>query len=84
MKRYTSAELRSRLAEGLDAAERGESVVIERRGVRFALRAERARHRAPSNRRPLFDIVDPAVANGQWTWALSSAGLRFKRRSRKR
>lgn len=84
MKRYSSSELRSRLAEVLDAAERGESVVIERRGKRFALRAERGRRRTPPSRGPLVDIVDPAVAEGQWTWALSPAGLTFKRRSRKR
>jgi len=53
MKRCSSSELRSRLAEMLDTAERGEPVVIERRGTRFVLCAEPVRPRTRRSRRPL-------------------------------
>ena len=71
------------MAEVLDAAERGERVVIERRGVRFAVQAER---RAPRlrRRRSLIEALDPAVADGRWTWTWSPDGLTFKGRSKKR
>ena len=78
MRRYTSSELRTRLAEVLDAAERGESVVVERRGTRFSLRAERGTEVTRSRKRPLFEFVDPAVAAGQWTWVWSPGRLKFK------
>jgi len=39
MKRYTTAQARKQFAELLDAAERGQDVVIERRGVLFVLHA---------------------------------------------
>jgi antitoxin (DNA-binding transcriptional repressor) of toxin-antitoxin stability system len=81
MKRYTAAQARQNFAELLDAAEKGESVVIERRGTRFGLLAER---RAPKARRPepLVEILDPSVEAGQWTWDLGPRGLRFKPRKR--
>ena len=84
MKRCSSSELRSRLAEMLDTAERGEPVVIERRGTRFVLCAEPVRPRTRRSRRPLIEILDPAVADGQWTWSWSSNGLTFSGRSRRR
>jgi len=84
MKRYTSSQLRSRLSEVLDAAERGEAVVVERHGTRFTLRAERAGVTRRRRRRPLFEFLDPAVAAGQWTWTWSSRGLQFKSRLKKR
>jgi antitoxin (DNA-binding transcriptional repressor) of toxin-antitoxin stability system len=86
VKRYTSSQLRSRLSEVLDAAERGESVVVERRGARFRLIADRgsAAIARPKPRRPLFEIVDPAVAAGQWTWNWSPRGLRFRSLLKKR
>ena len=82
MKRYTSSQVRERLADVLDAVERGEDVVIERRGVRFAIRTEG--QRPPARRRqPLVDIVDPAVAEGEWTWTWRSRGLAFTPRRRR-
>ena len=82
MKRYTSSQVRERFADMLDAAERGEDVIIERRGVRYVLRAETTR--ATRRRRPVIAHVDPAVARGDWTWELGSGGLAFvgARRSR--
>jgi hypothetical protein len=73
------------MAEILDAVERGETIVVERRGTRFRLSAERAhetrRRRTPQ---PLFEIVDPAVEAGQWTWAWSPGRMTFKSRLKKR
>jgi antitoxin (DNA-binding transcriptional repressor) of toxin-antitoxin stability system len=82
MKRYTAAEARARLSDVLDAAERGEAVVVERRGTRFSIRAEKASDRRPTHRRqPLFEWVDPAIEAGQWTWDyVPGRGLTFTSR----
>ena len=84
MKRYTASELRARLSEVLDAAERGEDVVIERGGTRFALQVHHRSRPTRARRVPLFEIVDSAEAEGRWTWAWSARGLTFKRRARER
>jgi antitoxin (DNA-binding transcriptional repressor) of toxin-antitoxin stability system len=78
MKRYTVAEARARFSDLLDAAENGESAVIERRGVRFVIRPEEASRRA--GRRRMIDYIDPDVARGQWTWEFGAAGLEFRSR----
>jgi antitoxin (DNA-binding transcriptional repressor) of toxin-antitoxin stability system len=81
VKRYSAAQARQRLSHLLDAAERGESIVIERRGVRFSVRPERARAtRARSRLR--IEILDPAVADGTWTWTFDADGVRFRRKRR--
>jgi antitoxin (DNA-binding transcriptional repressor) of toxin-antitoxin stability system len=77
MKRYTSSQVRERFADILDAAERGEEVIIERRGVRYVLRAESARTGRTRRRRSLIAYMDPAVAAGQWTWEPGAGGLKF-------
>jgi hypothetical protein len=82
MKRYTSSQVRERLAHVLDAAERGEEVIIERRGVRYSIRAERPIS-AGRRRKPLIDIVDPAVAAGEWTWTSKADGLTFSPKRRR-
>ena len=64
-KRLTSSQLRLHLAEALDTAERGESVVIERRGTRFLLRVAPVNSRPRHAGRRIIDIVDPAVADGE-------------------
>ena len=76
MKRYTSSQVRERFAEMLDAADKGEEVFIERRGVRYVLRAESKRP-ARKRRRPLITYLHPAVEAGQWTWELGPDGLEF-------
>jgi antitoxin (DNA-binding transcriptional repressor) of toxin-antitoxin stability system len=81
--RYTSSQVRERLADVLDAAERGEEVVVERRGVRFVIRAERARRSGRNARQPMIEILDPAVAEGAWTWTFKSAGLTFLSKRRR-
>lgn len=68
--------------EILDRAEQGTPVVIERRGVRFRLIAEKDRPSAAS-KTALFDFVDPAVMAGQWTWKAGAKGLGFTPRKRR-
>jgi len=82
VKRYTAAQARQHLTDVLNAAESGEPVVIERRGVRFAVRAERKG--APRRRAPVTAWLDPAVATGNWTWTWTAKGLAFTARSRRR
>ncbi len=48
MKDFKVAEARARFGELLDQAEAGESVFIERRGVRYPLEADRPSSRAPA------------------------------------
>lgn len=82
-KRYTSSQVRERLADFLDSAERGEPVFIERRGVRFVLQAVASKPRRGRSR-SLIASLDPAVANGQWTWNWTAKSLRFSKRSASR
>ena len=83
MKRYTSSQVRERLADVLDAAERGEEVVIERRGVRYVIRAEESARPVRRSRKPMIEIIDPAVAEGEWTWTWKPGGLTFSSRRRR-
>jgi antitoxin (DNA-binding transcriptional repressor) of toxin-antitoxin stability system len=84
MNRYTISQVRERLSDVLDEAERGERIVIERRGVRFVLQAERAARRtAGPTRRPRIEVLDPTVASGEWTWAWRPCGLTFTKRQRR-
>jgi prevent-host-death family protein len=72
VKKYSVARARQHLAEVLDSAENGEEVVIERRGVTFAIRpisASRTRRRAPR-----IEILDPSVEAGTWSWSWSETG----------
>lgn len=77
------AEARARFGELLDEAEKGEPVVIERRGVRFRVIAEPAPKTA-GPRAALFDFVDAGVLAGQWTWTAGPAGLAFAARRKRR
>ena len=80
MKRYTAAQARAQLAAILDAAEKGEDVVIERRGRRFTVSVSRSGQRRSPHAVRSIEIVDSAVAEGQWTWSGSGTGLRFSKR----
>jgi prevent-host-death family protein len=84
MKRFTAATAKQRFSLLLDAAERGESVVIERRGVRFRVQPERQAATKITRRKPIIEIVDPAVAKGVWQWSWRADGLRFNKNSRVR
>ena len=84
MKGYKVAEARAQLGEVLDDAEKGIPVVIERRGVRFRILAEPVvSPKAPKASKAVFDFVDPAVADGQWTWKTGKRGLAFAARKRR-
>ena len=86
MKRYSVAQARSRFSSLLDEAEAGNAVVIERRGMRFRLEADRRSSRAAVDRRPPspVDYIDPVILDGEWTWQWASGGLRFAPRRRRR
>jgi antitoxin (DNA-binding transcriptional repressor) of toxin-antitoxin stability system len=82
MKGYRVAEARARFGEILDEAEQGATVLIERHGVRFTLRAEPS----PPRRKPTRSAIawaDRDVLSGQWTWDLSAKGLRFRSTKRR-
>jgi hypothetical protein len=81
MKRYTVAMVRERLADALDEAERGVPVCIERRGVRYRLEVERTKPRRKTQR-ALLTVLDKSLEDGQWTWDLTTRGLRFRGRTR--
>jgi hypothetical protein len=82
MKSYRVSEARARFGDLLDEALGGDTVVIERHGVRFLLNAEgRARSRAKP--RTPFEFVDPAVLSGEWTWEPTARGVRFRSRRRR-
>lgn len=83
MKRYSVAQARSNFSSLLDAAESGESIVIERRKVRFRIEAQRPGGRTAPAPSPIA-YADPAVLHGDWTWAWGQDGLRFSKRRRVR
>ena len=81
VKGFTVAEARARFGDLLDQAEQGDAVVIERRGVRFVLQAERRKSVQPQG--PYFEWLDAAVEAGEWTWDLTSKGAKFRARRRR-
>ena len=83
MKHMKVAEARARFGEILDEAEKGTPVVIERRGVRFRLVAERQRP-STGSKAAVFDFVDPAVVAGQWSWKAGATGVTFAPRRKRR
>ena len=72
MARTTAAQARQNLSRLLDAAERGEEVIVERRGVRFRIVAEAAEPAAPPGE-PLL-VADDAVLSGEWHWEAGADG----------
>jgi hypothetical protein len=82
-KRYSVAHVRERLSDALDEAERGIAVFIERRGTRFRLSVEPETSVRRSRRKPRIEVLDRAVADGQWSWSWSPRGLSFRARKRR-
>lgn len=79
-KRYTVAQVRERLSDALDEAEHGDSVIIERRGVRYQLTlAPEAKPRREKGRSRI-EILDPSIDAGQWSWSWSGRALAFRAR----
>lgn len=81
-KRFAVADARERFAELLDDAERGASVVIERRGVQYELSVLRKKV-SPRPRSSRIEVIDPAVAAGNWTWSWSDKAVSFRRRGKR-
>jgi hypothetical protein len=81
MKGFTVAEARARFGDLLDEAEQGKSVVIERHGVRFLLRAESATTVRDTPR--ILEWIDPEVESGQWSWDVTAKGATFKPRRKR-
>ncbi len=77
MKRYTAATAKQQFSLLLDAVEQGESILIERRGVRFCLHTERQAGPKKTPRVAVIEIVDPAVVAGEWKWEWEPTGVRF-------
>jgi antitoxin (DNA-binding transcriptional repressor) of toxin-antitoxin stability system len=77
VKKYKVAMVRERFSQALDEAERGEPVFIERNGVIYRLSVERPVARRPKTRQPGIEILDPAVADGNWTWTSSTGEWQF-------
>ena len=74
------AAARSRIAHLLDEAERGETVVIERRGLRFEV-SVRGRSKIAPPRESAFEYVDPAILDGAgWTWDWQPGRIQFRKR----
>jgi antitoxin (DNA-binding transcriptional repressor) of toxin-antitoxin stability system len=82
-KRYSVAEARQHLADVLDLAEEGEEVAIERRGVRFVVKAEPRTKRRVGRRARRIELTDPDVQAGSWTWTWSADGVRFAARPKR-
>jgi prevent-host-death family protein len=72
MTRYSAADARARFSAVLDLAERGEDVVVERRGTRFRLvRVDEPRR--PSTKKYGWS-VDEALLDGDWHWEPGADG----------
>jgi antitoxin (DNA-binding transcriptional repressor) of toxin-antitoxin stability system len=82
-KRYTVAHVRERLSDALDEAERGERVIIERRGVRYQLSLASTSVRRTSRKKPSIEVLDPAVGDGEWSWDWTAKGLKFRARRKR-
>jgi antitoxin (DNA-binding transcriptional repressor) of toxin-antitoxin stability system len=82
-KRYTVAQVRERLSDALDEAERGVPVYIERRGTRFRLTVEDDTPSRRGRRKPRIEVLDPAVADGQWSWSWTPRSLSLRTRKRR-
>jgi hypothetical protein len=65
----------------LDEAERGQAVVVERKGVRFRIDVEQPVTRRTRATR-IFEHVDHDVTSGSWTWTARGTGLSFRPRRR--
>jgi antitoxin (DNA-binding transcriptional repressor) of toxin-antitoxin stability system len=71
--------VRERLSDALDEAERGVPIIIERRGVRYSLsRVDTEATPRRQRRAPRIEVLDPAIADGQWTWSWTAAGAKFR------
>lgn len=83
MTRVKATEARQEFFRLLDAAEKGETVIVERKGARFRLSLMEAEPE-PASTSPL-QVDDPDVLSGNWTWAGDPDGeLQFRARRKRR
>jgi hypothetical protein len=71
--------VRERLSEALDAADRGQPVFIERRGVTYELTVRKAPARRKKAARQI-EVLDRAIIDGNWTWEWQKGDLRLRTR----
>ena len=77
MKKYSVSLVRERLSEALDDADRGQPVLIERRGVTYELKVRKAPVRK-KKAAPQIEILDRAIAAGTWTWEWEKGDLQLR------
>ena len=84
MTRVKATEARQEFFRLLDAAEKGETVIVERKGARFRLSLIEAGPE-PASTSPV-QVNDPDVLSGNWSWVGAPDGqLQFRaRRSRRK
>jgi antitoxin (DNA-binding transcriptional repressor) of toxin-antitoxin stability system len=77
MSRFTATQARQNFSRVLDQAADGQPVTIARGKLRFRIVLEgKRRPVAPAG--SVIEILDSAVASGNWTWRSGKAGLSFK------
>jgi hypothetical protein len=83
MTRIKASEARQEFFRLLDAAEKGEAVIVERKGARFRLTLVPPEPiGTPAS--PVL-VEDPEVLSGNWTWVGDQEGqLQFRSRRKKR
>ena len=73
MSRHTASEARRELFRLLDSVERGEEVILERRGVAFRLSLEPEPDVRKPTKSPLR-VVDDTLLDGVWSWDTNEKG----------
>ncbi len=86
MTRYSVTEARKQIARVLDDAEKGNGVLIERKGVFFRVLLETSNRLPPRSRRPPpIEVLDPAIDAGDWSWDVQAkGGMKFVATRKKR
>ncbi len=74
MNRYSVADARKQMAHVLDEAEKGQGVIIERKGVLFRLSLDQPKRPPRRSNPPQLEILDAAVEAGTWSWGMMSKG----------
>lgn len=83
MTRVNATEARQEFFRLLDAVEKGETVVVERKGTRFRLSLIPAEHETSAT--SPVQVHDPEVLAGNWTWVGDADGqLQFRARRKRR
>lgn len=79
MKHYSASLFRQQVSRALDEAERGEMVIVERRGLRFRLVQEPTA--AEATPRPWLEVLDRRLLDSDWywDWKPGQLKLRFRR-----